>query len=327
MAYRWSQSIRSCVPLLVIAILGPGCEEQPPGGEGAAVEERVPADEDDFPRGGPLQGRWEYVLCLRDEANPMNAGVVLREEDKEERRLVHFFVADRTVRRKDLDLEFLVVAADPEKLVYWKEDPRRNHELRRVRDGTEVKVPAPFLAAFVGESMGLPILHDARAGFAEREIAVRADEDNLDSARARDLLAASGMPLLESGLASGDRVLYWKSPGTSTRQPPGQDSAPPVPIVETPSRGAFAGGRIDVEHGRVPLMDLLRLLSDVTGLAVHSNLDPDSLGKRDLLVVSRLNGVDDALVKALLEVNGLFAVETALADGSRAIVLRETAER
>jgi hypothetical protein len=74
-------------------------------------------------------------------------------------------------------------------------------------------------------------------------------------------------------------------------------------------------------------MDLLRLLSDVTGLAVHSNLDPDSLGKRDLLVVSRLNGVDDALVKALLEVNGLFAVETALADGSRAIVLRETAER
>jgi hypothetical protein len=309
----------------VILVAGAGCAERPQEEKRMPVTQPAAASEHDIPGSGPLHGHWEYVLCFGDEADPMNTHVVLRERGKEAPRLAHVFVTERMVYRKELDLKFFIYAADPEKLVYSEEPGEKKHELRRVRREGELKVPAAFLAAFVGESAGLPLLYDARTGFAERQVSVPGNEDRLDAARAGDVLESSGMPFHEEDLPGGDRVIYWKSPRTSRGKPRSNDTIPPILIVKAPSE-ILRGESINVESGQLPLMDLLRLISGLTGLPVYSHIDQSSVEKRGLRLLSGLNDVNPSIVMALLEVNGLPLVETSLPGEASALVLSERAE-
>lgn len=292
--------------------------------------------EHDLLEGGPLHGDWEYLLCFWDKTDPLNTLVVLCEKDKKEPGLVHFFVSQREVRHEDPELEFFVHAADPQKLVYWKENPRRMYQLRRVRDGSEVKVPALLLAEFVGAAMDLPILYDARTAFAEEKVVLRRDEDNLDLSRVRESLASGGFPLEEGSLENGRRVLYWR--WTSNSQPRPEESRLPPPVVPPitkvppnpflPSNLELVGETVDVSSGNVPLMDLLRFLSNFTGLSVYySSVELGSLESRVIPVVAQMKDVDDTLLKALLEVNGIFVSEIALPGDPKALVASEAAKR
>src|SRR5437867_1850328 len=150
---------------------------------------------------GPLQGEWEYLLCFQDKDNPLNTWVLLRNKAH---RSVDFQVRERKIRHEEFQLDFFVHSADQEELVYWTETPETRYNLKRVRGPGHVEAAAGILAGFVGSVTALPVLYDARTGFAERTVPVPTDVDDLEVTRVKGLLSSQGMALNE-GLLDGGR--------------------------------------------------------------------------------------------------------------------------
>jgi hypothetical protein len=178
----------------------------------------------------------------------------------------------------------------------------------------DVSVAAGTLARFFAETRQLPLLYDTRTGFAEREILVPADEGGLDAAQIERLLQSSGFPLEPSVLEDGRPVLYWTSPQSSSPAPVDATTVGRAVEIYTPgdpSGTQFLGKRVDVLEGDVEAEEFLRFLSEFTGLPVYSTEDPGTLQRLRIEILSTLNRVDDAMVRRLLESNGIRVIEGA----------------
>jgi hypothetical protein len=88
----------------------------------------------------------------------------------------------------------------------------------------------------------------------------------------------------------------------------------PLPQSPDPDR---KGKPIVISEGKIPLRDFLKFLSDYTGLPVLHNSSDPALENREIQVVHDIQKADEAVVKKILEMNGVRVYTQELAGGSR----------
>jgi hypothetical protein len=76
------------------------------------------------------------------------------------------------------------------------------------------------------------------------------------------------------------------------------------------------GKRVLISEGRFPVEEFLQFLSDYTCLPlVYYSKDP-GMAAPEIEIAAEISEADDAVVKAILEFNGLHVIQESLPDGS-----------
>ncbi len=91
-----------------------------------------------------------------------------------------------------------------------------------------------------------------------------------------------------------------------------------------PERGKV-GATISLERGAVRVSKLLQAVSDTTGLPliVHPAWQGTPIEKRTIRIVSPIPAADEAMLKALCEMNGLHIYRRIRPDGSHVLNIEE----
>jgi hypothetical protein len=94
---------------------------------------------------------------------------------------------------------------------------------------------------------------------------------------------------------------------------------PREPLV---ARDEFANQTVELEEGQIPVIELLRFLSDYTGLPLVG--DMNEIATRVIAFPSPVKNVDGEFIRAALEANGIRVDPETLPGGKRVIRITPT---